>query len=143
MTYNAITDESVESQDMMFISINNHIKDIYSFFKRQHSNVMIMHFGDYGEDYIQTYWGQPTGIFNEYKAKKLYNFIKANKDKHLSVIHCGAGISRSGAIGTFIFDMYGETTYEEFKRKNPRIEPNQHILKLLNEQRRKDESENT
>ena len=32
MTYNAITDENVESQDMMIISINNHIEDIYSYF---------------------------------------------------------------------------------------------------------------
>jgi len=142
MQYNNITDENVESQDMLIVSINDFIEDIYSYFKCQHSNVMIMHFGDFGEEEaMDELKNNPSchGIFNAYKAKRLYRFIKANKNKKLAVVHCGAGISRSAAIGLFIFDLYGECTYEEFKRKNPRIQPNQYILKLLNEQRRKDD----
>ena len=142
MIYNNITDENVESKDMLIVSINDFVENIYSHFRRQHPNVMIMHFGDYGEEEaMNELKNNPSchGVFNAYKAKKLYKFIKANKDKNLAVIHCAGGISRSGAVGTFIFDMYGEGTYEEFKRKNPRIQPNQCILKLLNEQRRKDD----
>jgi len=141
MEYNNIIDDNVTTKDMMIISINNHIEDINSYFKRQHSNVMIMHFGDYSiDEFNKNDFSGPTGIFNEYKAKKLYEFIKRNKEKKLAVLHCGAGISRSGAIGTFIFDLYGEGTFEEFKRKNPRVQPNQHILRLLNEQKRNDKS---
>ena len=149
MEYNMINDDNVETTDMMFISINNPDNsgmfmgrgDIYSHFKRQHSNVMIMHFPDYGENTVEKYIEMgiaSCNMFNEYKAKKLYEFIKKNKDKSMVVLHCGAGISRSGACGTFIFDLYGTITYEEFKRKNPRIQPNSHILKLLREQIKKD-----
>ena len=148
MTYSQITDENVESQDMLIVSINEHYKkdtlwsDKYStqsYFKRQHSNVRIEHFGDYHEDYIkkQTPYGT-FGFFNEYKAHKLYEFIKRNKDKSLAIIHCGAGVSRSGAIGTFIFDLYGTISWDQFIRKNPRVVANGHILKLLREQQNKD-----
>lgn len=147
MEFSNITDENVDSKDMMFISINNHADlglfmgkaEIYSYFKRQHSNVMIMHFGDFSEEFVARVAHEgPTGIFTPYKAKKLYNFIKRNKDKSIAICHCGAGISRSGAVGTFIHDLYGTVSYEEFKRKNPRILPNSHILKLLNDEYRKD-----
>jgi len=143
MQYNNIDDSNVESQDMMIISINKHYRpycedsfkhDVVCYFKRQHPNVLIMHFGDYDEnDVTQKAKEGPTGIFNEYKARKLYKFIKNNKDKSLVVLHCGAGISRSGAIGSFIYDLYGKDTmtWEEFKTRNPQIQPNIHILKLL------------
>ena len=149
MKFNDITDDNVETKDVMFISINNYYEgskssyslDVKSHFKRQHSNVMIMHFGDYSEEYVyRTIHEGPTGLFNEYKAKKLYQFIKKNKDKSMVVIHCGAGISRSGAVGTFIQDTYGTVSYEDFKRKNARIQPNNHILKLLQKELKKDKS---
>jgi hypothetical protein len=37
--------------------------------------------------------------------------------------------------------MYGEGSYNDFKKKNPRVEANSHVLRLLNEQRRKDKTE--
>jgi predicted protein tyrosine phosphatase len=148
MEYNAITDDNVETKDAMFISLNSPFNGellfgaqttVESYFKRQHSNVMIMHFGDYGEEFVlRNIHKGPTGLFNEHKAKKLYEFIKRNKDKSMAIVHCGAGISRSGAVGTFIHDLYGTITSEEFKRKNPRIQPNGHILKLLRTEFEKD-----
>lgn len=148
MEYNAITDDNVEEKDAMFISLNSPFNGellfgaqttVESYFKRQHSNVMIMHFGDYGEEFVlRNIHKGPTGLFNEHKAKKLYEFIKRNKDKSMAIVHCGAGISRSGAVGTFIHDLYGTMTFEEFKRKNPRIQPNGHILKLLRTEFEKD-----
>jgi predicted protein tyrosine phosphatase len=150
MQYLDINDSNVELQDCMFISINSSHKgellygaqtNIESHFKRQHSNVMIMHFGDYGEEFVNKIKHEgPTGIFTEYKAHKLYKFIKANQQKKMALIHCGAGISRSGAVGSFIYDLYGKDTmtWEEFKRKNPRIQPNAHILKLLRNEYEKD-----
>jgi predicted protein tyrosine phosphatase len=151
MLYNNITDDNVETKDMFFVSINNPYDpeiflskgDVYSHFKQQHSNVLVMHFPDFGETMIENYTKmgvKPFHIFNEHKAKKIYEFIKRNKDKSLAVLHCGAGISRSGAVGAFIFDLYGDMTYEEFKRKNPQIQPNQHILKLLRKEYDKDDT---
>lgn len=143
MLYNNIDDSNIESQDMMIISINNHYRpyrkdsfkhDVESYFKKQHPNALTMHFGDYNENNaIQKGNKGPTGVFNEYKAKKLYKFIKDNKNKSLAILHCGAGISRSGAVGNFIYDLYGKNdmTWDEFKRKNPQIQPNIYILKLL------------
>lgn len=152
MEYNMIDDDNVETQDAMFVSINPAYQEqlLYgrkdvgvqtSYFKRQHSNVMIMHFGDYGEEFVVKVAHEgPTGIFTPFKAKKLYEFIKRNKDKRMAIVHCSAGISRSGAVGTFIFDLYGRDTmtWEEFKRKNPKIQPNQHIIRLLNNELRRD-----
>lgn len=153
MSYNVIDDNNVESKDMMVISINNWQEyakgekprhqpaSIHSHFDRNHSNVLIMHFGDYSEEFVLRVEHEgPTGIFNEHKAKKLYQFIKANKDKSIAVIHCGAGISRSGAIGVFIWEMFGIGNWQDFKRKNPRIQPNGHVYKLLNTEKNKDTS---
>lgn len=148
MSYNSITDDNVENVDAMFISINSPNRDeliqgaktsIYSHFKRHHSNVMIMHFGDYPEEFIQENVDKnPTGLFNAYKAKKLYEFIKKNSNKSIAVVHCGAGISRSGAVGTFIYELYGNDTWEDFKRLNWKIHPNAYVLKLLREELKKD-----
>ena len=99
-----------------------------------------MYFGDYGEHHLD----KVEYLFTNEQAKELYEFIKINKDKSRAIIHCGAGISRSGAIGVFIHSLYGnnspEMTYEEFKRKNPRILPNSYVLRLLNRQLRNDQS---
>jgi len=147
MEFNMIDDSNVESQNAMFISINQTYQedekwDVWgrtSYFKRQHSNVMIMHFPDVGEMYHMRFPKDPN-LFTKFKAKKLYEFIKRNKDKNLAILHCAAGISRSGAVGTFIYDLYGRDTmtYEEFRRKNPRIQPNSYILNTLHEIANKD-----
>lgn len=139
MQYSNTNDSNVEEKDIMFISICSPQADNQpyistlckeSYFKKEHSNVKIMYFGDY------SFSGEHS--FSKEQAKELYKFIEANKDKSMAIIHCGAGISRSGAIGTFIFDLYGETTYEEFKRANPTIHPNYYVYKLLKEEYEKD-----
>lgn len=68
---------------------------------------------------------------SEEQAKELYDFILANKDKEVCYVHCSAGVSRSGAIGEFINDLYG-LSWLTFKKMNPRISPNLHIKTLLN-----------
>lgn len=64
------------------------------------------------------------------QIQELYDFIYQNKDKKTCYVHCSAGISRSGAVGTFINDLFGEP-YFEFKKRNPYIHPNGRILRLL------------
>ncbi len=101
-------------------------------FKRDHPNVISLTF----DDVIKSGDSSPTVhkntiAFNTKMAEKLYNFIELNKDKFACIVHCAAGISRSGAVGTFIHDLFGFGDYFDFKKVNPKIYPNPQILKLL------------
>jgi predicted protein tyrosine phosphatase len=72
-------------------------------------------------------------LFKKSHAKKIIAFIdraqKKSKDATL-VIHCMAGISRSGAVGTFACD-YCDLDYKEFLKSNPYIKANSYVLQLL------------
>ena len=73
---------------------------------------------------------------NGRQARDIYDFIVANKDKKTCFVHCSAGVSRSGAVGTFINDFM-QQDYKEFKRDNPNIMPNNLITSMLNRIHRK------
>ena len=128
-----ITDENVEQQDSAFISILspgkviNPNRSFYArpYFERDHANVITMDF----DDIVSPEHGSP---FTPEMAEKTVKFIIANKDKKVFLVHCAAGISRSGAIATFINDNFGGDT-EEFKKWNPQIMPNNLVLRLLYE----------
>lgn len=130
---NDINDSNVEEiQDDFFISILD-TSGIFSkkFFKEDHHNALTLMFDDVVED------GKPsptvqynTKAFSDEQAEILYNFIMKNKHKKMCIVHCAAGISRSGAIGTFINDLFGEN-YHIFKRRNPRAIPNPLIMNKL------------
>ena len=70
--------------------------------------------------------------FNESQACEIIDFVKANancEDKTM-LIHCAAGISRSGAVATFIMEKY-QLDQELFKRLNPQVQPNSMVLRML------------
>jgi predicted protein tyrosine phosphatase len=72
-------------------------------------------------------------LFSELQAKAAYEYVKNihyNKEQETLLIHCDAGISRSGAIGTWACDYLG-LNYFEFQKMNPFIHPNPHVLSLL------------
>jgi len=64
------------------------------------------------------------------QAKEVVAFAEKHKDASLIIVHCAAGVSRSGAVGSFLAEYYG-VDWEEFKCMNPQISPNQYVLKLL------------
>jgi predicted protein tyrosine phosphatase len=71
---------------------------------------------------------------SDIELNKIINFINKHKDKSVFIIHCSAGISRSGAVATFIRDKFiDEIDNEKFNSENKYIHPNLYILKRFNE----------
>jgi predicted protein tyrosine phosphatase len=130
-----ITDENVhERKDVFFISINDSTgTDEVPYFKDA-ENVKVLFFDDVDEDLhipiLGTSEFQTAKAMTDLQAEALFSFIRANKDKKTCIVHCAAGISRSGAVGTFIND-YMQGDYAEFKKNNPYIHPNSHVLSTL------------
>jgi predicted protein tyrosine phosphatase len=131
----AINDSNVENQNACFISILGTVSfdwsntELISYFKEDHPNTITLYFDDTLQDYELN--GNKYLAMNELQAKFLFEFIKNNATKQNCFIHCLAGISRSGAVGEFICD-YTQSSYEEFKQRNPGIHPNSHVKNLLN-----------
>lgn len=80
-------------------------------------------------------------LFKESHAKRIIDFVERNKDKENILVQCYAGVSRSGAVGSFINDKYGSEEYDTFMRYNPKIKPNYYIKSILNKVLREKENE--
>lgn len=135
LTRKGVTLDNVEQQEkIFFISIHNQEDTVPPFFASDKSNVINLTFSDLEEDKELPVIGENrTELFKAMtseQASALYKFIKANKDKEAVLIHCTAGVARSGAVGVFINDFMGGD-YLEFKRNNPHIQPNPHVYNLL------------
>lgn len=134
-------DSNVENvNDIAFISIigtencqKYYLNEIEEhFFKENHSNVINLEFDDIDHDI--DYDGHKLLSLSNKQANDLFNFIENNIDKNF-VIHCRAGMSRSGAVGQFIFNMYNTHDKLIVKNKaNGRIMPNANVLVLLKNQ---------
>ena len=68
--------------------------------------------------------------FDEIMALQIKEFLLRNKRKLNWMIHCTAGICRSGAVGEVIND-YFQQNFLGFKRDNPQINPNVWVKKVL------------
>lgn len=71
-------------------------------------------------------------LFNEQHAKQIIEFVnKINKQQdHVLVVHCNAGISRSGAVGLFVC-RYLHLDEKMFRAYHPDIQPNFYIYNIL------------
>ena len=123
MKSNGINNNTVELyEDTFFISIHhNGVKETYFENKK---NVKVMFFDDC------TFKLENATPMNADQADELLNFIDENLDKKTCIVHCAAGISRSGAIGTFLCD-YTESDFDVFVQTNPHIHPNVLVLNLM------------
>ena len=139
MVKHNITIDNVETKiDKFFISINDTSgTNAIPYFNSNKENVKVMFFDDVEKDtkihLIIPNEDVIVKAFTTEQAKELFNFIESNKDKDYCIIHCTAGVSRSGAVGTFIDRLFNKDSYE-FENTNKYILPNKHILKLLYEQ---------
>jgi predicted protein tyrosine phosphatase len=71
---------------------------------------------------------------SDIELKKIVDFVNKHKNKSVFMVHCSAGISRSGAVATFIRDKFtDEIDKEKFNFENKYIQPNLYILKRLKE----------
>lgn len=124
-------------QNGFFICIHNTSgENSQPHFKQDHPNVLRLWFDDCsqdrsgvllsGESYTET-------AMTPEQAQLVYDFLVQQKEagREIGVVHCAAGISRSGAVGTFAADFFN-VDKEEFKRFNWGIQPNPHVLSLLN-----------
>ena len=133
---NGINDNTVsDSKNDLFISILDTDGHLGQHFKSEHDNVLILHFDDCSEDLDIPIIGQDQirslRTLDVIQAKRILDFIDRNKDRENLFIHCTAGVSRSGAVGTFICEYTG-SDFTTFKKKNPNILPNPHVLSVLN-----------
>lgn len=93
------------------------------YFKNGLSNVLNIRFDDIQEA------EQGLLLFNEKHAEELIRFILKNLESSF-IVHCTAGISRSGAVGEFIRRLK-DIDYSTFILDNPQIMPNMTVLSIL------------
>lgn len=107
-------------------------------------NVLVLHFDDadpsdypYAEKAIDEYLQPPKYAFmTESDAEAIVRFVSQPDDRPI-IVHCTAGISRSGAIGLVLNEYFNrkvmkdEIAHERFRRLHAYICPNLHVMKLL------------
>lgn len=85
-----------------------------------------------GKEWFDKYPGAKP--FTEEQAAKVLDYIEnaiARGDDKV-IVHCSAGISRSGAIASFIVDNFTNMRYDEWKASYASwIQPNQYVYGLL------------
>jgi predicted protein tyrosine phosphatase len=71
-------------------------------------------------------------LFDESDAHKILDFVKIVNDEPIGrlVVHCDAGISRSGGVGIFLCRYLG-LDEKEFRKINRNILPNNYIYDML------------
>lgn len=98
------------------------------------SNVLNLWFHDTDpeqeRDWMVSNPSYPEVLFDESMAIEIKNFVEQNHSAKFWMIHCTAGICRSGAVGE-VLSEYFEIDYFEFKRDNPKTRPNIYVKTIL------------
>jgi len=106
-------------------------------------NVLILKFDDIEpEDSQYVVIDDPKGLMPSFRlmteadAEAIARFVES-PDPRPIMVHCTAGISRSGAIGACLNEYYNkklfydEAAHQAFWTNHPYINPNLHVMKLL------------
>lgn len=134
----AIDDEFIESKShCAFISIvepfrSDYSRNIKEF--KHHDNFLRVYMHDVEDDFYDQFGGIKIEKPSDTELQEIVDFVEKHKDKKAFIIHCAAGISRSGAVATYIKERFiDEVDKEEFLRTNRQINPNLYILNRLRE----------
>ena len=120
-----------DNSNDMFLSGLHGTNDEH-YFKENHANVLNIEFFDIDEEVEVN--GKLYVPFTTEQANRLIDFIEVNQNKNY-IIHCHAGISRSGAVAQFITDFYGWADKSTFRfQYGKRIVPNTEVSKKLKEE---------
>lgn len=127
--------EFIESQPFAIISIGNieadegytdeslHLNGCNNHWLPDANNVLNINFNDVGEG--------EDGAFTELQAQEILCFIEDNREKTQWFVHCSAGISRSGAVASYLHDWFKSRGDEvNILPKYPEM-PNYHVKRLL------------
>lgn len=97
-------------------------------------NILKLQFDDAVEDPDRT-----LVLFDEQMADEIVNFVRGIDSDGVLFVNCGAGISRSGAVGEVLNDYFNkylernELDDEYFRRLNPQIQGNPLVRRILRE----------
>lgn len=92
---------------------------------RDAPNLLVLFFDDVEAEFPHA--------MTEDDVEKIVTFIRSSNPRPL-LIHCMAGISRSGAIGKALnryFNVKNPKAFRQFSIDNPDIVPNKHVYKIL------------
>ena len=153
MRNNDLYDSTIESMpELAVISIANSFDDfnpddIFSngpssrWFSRRHRNVLNMTFDDitspekwqFLSQFGNTSAGKDYILFDQNMAREIADFVDANHEARTWIVHCSAGISRSGAVSRWLKDWlkfkYG---IDAVNVDGKYALPNSHVLSELN-----------
>jgi predicted protein tyrosine phosphatase len=97
-------------------------------------NVLILRFDDVDDP--DSEFQQSGRFMTEADAEAIAGFVES-PDQRPIIVHCTAGISRSGAIGASLNEYYNkkcslnESDHDAFWNRHRTISPNLHVMKLL------------
>jgi predicted protein tyrosine phosphatase len=118
-----------------FISINNsHGNENRSWFRHDHKNVIRLFFDDIEEhDPVLSDENsrKKLKLFDMNQARRIVEFAKQFDHRCEVTVHCLAGVSRSGAVGTFFVRRF-QVPEENFIH-GKELHPNGLVMRLLNE----------
>jgi predicted protein tyrosine phosphatase len=141
MQHNKVDDSNIESRTSAIIEImgEQDLLGMPFYFKEDHPNVIRLIFDDVLEDLqvikIAGYGGDtreyiPVVVMKEEQGRQIVKFVRTNEKAVNFIIHCAAGVSRSGAVAKFINEVFGGTD-REFHFLNPYVKPNYVVLNML------------
>ena len=144
-----ITADNVEDwRSTFFISINSTLpvpqsgeEDEPPYFDKNYANVLVQRFDDVDEDLYREGKGRIATAFTFAQAQEMYDFIIKNLHRKSCVVHCAAGVSRSGAVGSFVNEII-KGDWKTFREVNPHTHPNMHVVQMLRRVHREREAVN-
>ena len=147
MQNNDLYDSNIEMRtDLAVISIGNSFDDdladdIFAngpsshWFKHRHRNVLNLDFDDMAapDEWKNLSKCDQYILFNDDMARQIAEFVGENRDASVWIVHCSAGISRSGAVSRWLKDWlkfkYG---VDAVNVDGKYAIPNSHVLSELN-----------